>query len=64
MDSIVETTIGKICGTIDGGVHVLPGVRYGATTAGVNCFMPPQWPQEWLGIADAKQNGASAPQLR
>lgn len=63
MDSIVETTNGNVCGTFDGEVHIYRGVRFGATTAGVNRFMPPQRPQKWAGIADAKHAGASAPQL-
>lgn len=63
MDSIVETTNGRLRGLIEEGVHVFRGVRYGDTTSGRNRFLPPQPVAKWRGIQDATRFGASAPQF-
>lgn len=63
MDPVVETTNGRIRGTYVDGIHVFRGVGYGASTAGINRFRPPQPARKWSGIEDAKLPGASAPQL-
>ncbi|HTR35859.1 MAG TPA: carboxylesterase family protein [Bryobacteraceae bacterium] len=62
VDSTVETTYGKVRGRSTAGIHSFLGVRYGASTAGRNRFMPPQKPQPWGGIQDAFAYGNSAPQ--
>ncbi len=64
MESIVETSNGKVRGAFAGGVHAFRGVSYGDTTAGENRFRPPQPARKWAGIVDALRPGASAPQLR
>src|ERR1700734_1665509 len=61
-DSTVETASGKVRGRSIAGIHSFLGVRYGASTAGRNRFMPPQKPQPWTGIQDAFSYGNSAPQ--
>lgn len=62
VDSNVETTYGKVRGRSAAGIHSFLGVRYGASTAGRNRFMPPQKPQSWAGVQDAFAYGNSAPQ--
>ena len=44
-------------GYVDNGVHVFKGVPYGASTAGVNRFRPPQKRQPWSSVRDATQWG-------
>jgi para-nitrobenzyl esterase len=62
-DTIAETTLGKIRGTAQGGIHTFKGVRYAASTAGANRFRPPVPAEPWPGIADATKFGSSAPQI-
>jgi para-nitrobenzyl esterase len=61
-DPVVETTSGKIRGFRNEGTYTFRGVRYGASTAGKNRFMPPQKPIAWTGVRDATSYGYSAPQ--
>jgi len=58
----VETTVGKIRGYMDAGVHVFKGVRYGASTAGTARFLPPAKPKPWGGIRETTSYGPRAPQ--
>ena len=58
----VETTLGKVRGSVDEGVHVFKGVRYGASTAGAARFLPPAKPQPWAGIVDTTSYGPRSPQ--
>jgi len=60
-EPVVETRSGKVRGKRVNGVYAFKGVRYGASTAGANRFMPPQTPQPWGGVIDAFEFGASAP---
>ena len=59
---IVETTYGKVRGFTNDGICSFRGIRYGASTAGKNRFMPPQKPEPWTGVRDASGYGYSAPQ--
>jgi para-nitrobenzyl esterase len=59
---MAETASGKVRGFLNDGIYTFRGVRYGASTAGKNRFMPPQKPAPWAGIRDASAYGYSAPQ--
>lgn len=59
---VIETSNGKIQGASSAGVHAFKGVRYGASTAGRNRFMPPQPVEEWAGIRSALAYGDVSPQ--
>ena len=58
----VETSAGRIAGTTSGGVHVFKGIPYGASTAGVNRFMPPRKPEPWIGVREAVAYAGRSPQ--
>lgn len=60
---IVDTTAGRVRGTIVNHVHAFRGVPYGASTAGANRFLPPQKPEPWARVRDALDIGPRAPQL-
>src|SRR5258705_8919233 len=60
--AIVDTTSGKVRGTVVDGIRVFKGLPYGGTTAGKNRFMPPTKPAKWTGIRDAANFGHIAPQ--
>ena len=59
---VVETTAGKIRGTLENKVCVFRGVPYGASTAGSARFMPPQKPQPWAGVKETVELGHRSPQ--
>jgi para-nitrobenzyl esterase len=59
---VAETTFGRIRGVDTDGIKIFKGVRYGASTAGRNRFMPPVDPAKWTGVRDALAFGPSAPQ--
>ena len=61
-EPVVETSHGKVSGALIDGVYVFKGLRYGASTAGDNRFMPPREPQPWAGVLPALTFGDSAPQ--
>ncbi len=57
---VVETAAGRLRGRAREGVVTFKGIRYGASTAGVNRFQPPVRPQPWTGIVDAFEYGPRA----
>jgi para-nitrobenzyl esterase len=59
---LVETTCGKIRGTLENKVPAFRGVPYGAPTAGSRRFMPPEKPQPWSGVRDTIELGHRSPQ--
>jgi para-nitrobenzyl esterase len=59
---VVETTSGKVRGFNNQGIFTFRGVRYGASTAGKNRFMPPKKPEPWTGVHDATGYGYRAAQ--
>jgi para-nitrobenzyl esterase len=62
VDPLVKTSHGRIRGYINQGIYSFRGVRYGASTAGQNRFMPPKPPEAWTEIRDASGYGYRAPQ--
>src|ERR1700722_9505356 len=58
----VETTLGKVRGTEQGGVQAFRGVPYAASTAPPTRFMPPSKRQPWTGGRDCVELGLRAPQ--
>jgi para-nitrobenzyl esterase len=59
---LIETRYGKVRGYRNDDVYTFRGIRYGASTAGANRFMPPKPPAPWAGVLDASDYGYSAPQ--
>jgi len=59
----VQTTAGRVRGTLDHGVQCFKGIPYGASTAGEHRFMPPVKPVKWSGVRDAFELGPRSPQL-
>ena len=59
---VVETRYGKVRGYRNDDVYTFRGVRYGASTAAANRFMPPRPPTPWANAMDASDYGYSAPQ--
>jgi para-nitrobenzyl esterase len=59
---VAETAFGKVRGEEVQGIKIFKGVPYGASTAGVNRFMPPKDPMPWTGVRDALHYGPSTPQ--
>jgi para-nitrobenzyl esterase len=60
---VVTTTLGRVQGLVQDGVHCFKGVRYGAAPVGPLRFMPPQKPAPWSVISDCSSYGAPAMQL-
>lgn len=58
----VPTSNGPVRGSVERGIQVFKGLRYGTPTGGPNRFMPPQKPAAWTEVADALAYGNSAPQ--
>lgn len=58
----VETTLGKVRGSVEGGVQAFRGIPFGASTAPPNRFLPPQKRQPWTGVKDCIEFGLRAPQ--
>ena len=60
--AIVETSVGRVRGLLDSGIHVFKGLPYGAPTGGKARFLPPSKPASWTGVRDAFEWGQRAPQ--
>lgn len=58
---VATTRHGRVRGTIDQGVYVFKGARYGADTAQYR-FQPPRAPAPWKDIAAAEKYGPASPQ--
>ena len=58
----VETIYGKVRGMNVAGIKTFRGIRYGASTAGANRFMPPVRPARWKDVYDAFAYGPASPQ--
>jgi len=61
-DLVAETSYGKVRGYLNDGVYTFKGVRYAASTAGINRFMPPRKPEPWSDVKDCMSWGPLAPQ--
>ena len=59
---VVETTTGKVRGTMEDKVCAFRGIPYGASTAGPGRFRPPQKPQPWTGVKETVELGHRSPQ--
>ena len=62
VDPVVKTSYGRIRGYVNRDIFTFRGVRYGASTGGMNRFMPPRPPEPWTEIRDASGYGYRAPQ--
>jgi para-nitrobenzyl esterase len=62
MNKVVETTTGKVQGTVVENVLVYKTIPYAAPTAGANRFLPPQPVTPWSGIRDCLEFSGRAPQ--
>jgi len=59
--AIVRTRAGPVRGTVEDGIHVFRGLRYGEDTRPIR-FRAPRAPQPWTDIADATAFAPSCPQ--
>jgi para-nitrobenzyl esterase len=62
MAVIVETTAGKVQGTMVEDILAFKTVPYAASTAGANRFLPPQPVASWSGVRDCSTFTGRAPQ--
>src|SRR5438270_716997 len=58
--AIVETTAGKVQGTVADGVHVFKGIPFGAPPVGELRFRPPQPAPSWEGVRQCRDYGRVA----
>ncbi len=59
---VVETSCGKVRGTIIEGVAAFKAVPYAAPPVGAARFLPPREPEPWTGVRDATAYAGRAPQ--
>ena len=62
MNAIVQTRCGQLRGLQDRGTLVFRGIPYAQPPLGELRFRPPQLPQSWDGVRDAREFGPAAPQ--
>jgi para-nitrobenzyl esterase len=62
MSAIVETTHGRVQGTLVEGLPTFLSLPYGAPTGGANRFLPPRPVMPWAGLRDASRVLGKAPQ--
>ena len=62
MTPAVQTSAGRIRGSVSFGVNQFFGVPYGAPTGGINRFRPPVALTPWTGVRDCLQVGNRSPQ--
>ncbi|MFF5263267.1 carboxylesterase/lipase family protein [Actinomadura viridis] len=61
MEAVVQTSYGRVRGTVENGVAAWLGVPYAAPPFGPRRFGPPEPPEPWDGIRDATAYGPTAP---
>lgn len=62
--AVVETTCGRVRGTLSDDIHIFRGIPYGAPTGGSARFKPPVPAAKWTGIRDTIEYGDQAVQMR
>lgn len=63
MSEIVETSSGRVRGSLDAGVLAFKGIPYALPPVGVRRFAPPEGVAPWPGVRDAMAFGAQAWQV-
>ncbi len=59
--AVVDTSHGRIRGTVEAGALVFRGVPYGAATSGAARFHAPRIPEPWPGVREAVTFGPACP---
>lgn len=59
---IVETTLGRLTGSVDAGIAIFRAIPYAASTAGAGRFRAPRPAEPWTGVRDATAAADRAPQ--
>jgi len=64
MASMVETTLGRIEGTLENGHHVFRGIPFASPPLGRLRFRAPEPMEPWTGVRETKTMSPAAPQSR